>query len=51
MFVPRTSAGMLATLPAAEEAPPSSTEASSVFEPLPWRRFVTLLRRLVGLSD
>ena len=51
VFVPRTSAGMLATLPAAEEAPPSSTEASSVFEPLPWRRFVTLLRRLVGLSD
>ena len=51
VFVPRTSAGLLATLPADEEAPPSSTEASSVLEPLPWQRFVALLRRLVGLPD
>jgi Zn-finger nucleic acid-binding protein len=51
VFVPRTSAGLLATLPADEEAPPSETEEAVVVEPLPWRRFVSLLRRLVGVTD
>lgn len=50
VFVPRTSAGLLATLPPDEEPPPSSTEASRALEPLPWQRFVSLLRRLVGLA-
>ncbi len=48
VFVPRTSASLLATLPPAEEAPPSSTEANAVLEPLPWQRFVALIKRLVS---
>lgn len=51
VFVPRTSAGLLATLPPDEDAPPSSTDASKVLEPLPWQRLMALLRRLVGISD
>ena len=50
VFVPRSSAALLATLPPDEEAPPSSTEASGVLEPLPWQRFVALLKRLVGVA-
>ena len=50
MFVPRTSAALLATLPPDEEAPASSTESSAVLEPLPWQRFVALVKRLVGLG-
>jgi hypothetical protein len=51
VFVPRTSAALLATLPPDEEAPASSTEGSAVLEPLPWQRFVALVKRLVGLGD
>lgn len=51
VFVPRTSAALLATLPPDEEAPPSSTEANAVLEPLPWQKFVALVKRLVGLGD
>lgn len=50
VFVPRTSATLLATLPPDQEAPPSSTEGSAVLEPLPWQRFVALVKRLVGLG-
>ena len=50
VFVPRTSAALLATLPPDEEAPPSSTEANAVLEPLPWQRFVALVKRLIGAS-
>jgi Zn-finger nucleic acid-binding protein len=49
VFVPRTSAGLLAAVPADEGAPPSTSEASRALEPLPWQRFVALLRSLLGL--
>jgi Zn-finger nucleic acid-binding protein len=49
VFVPRTSAGLLATLPPDDEAPASST-AGAALEPLPWQRFMALLRRLLGIS-
>jgi hypothetical protein len=50
VFVPRTSAALLATLPPDEEAPPSSTETNAILEPLPWQRFVALVKRLIGLG-
>jgi hypothetical protein len=51
VFVPRTSAELLATLPNGGEPPPSSTSpAETVLEPLPWQRFVGLLKRFVGLD-
>lgn len=50
VFVPRTSAGLLATLPADEGAPPSSTTGPGILEPLPWQRFMALVRRLFGVS-
>lgn len=50
VFVPRSSAALLAMLPPDEEAPPSSTEASAELEPLPWQRFVALVKRLVGVA-
>lgn len=51
VFVPRTSAGLLATLPADEDdvAPPSSAVGPGVLEPLPWQRFMAVVRRLIGL--
>jgi Zn-finger nucleic acid-binding protein len=54
VFVPRTSAGLLATLPADEEAPPSTTPGTPgprVLEPLPWQRLMAVVRRLLGLGD
>lgn len=48
VFVPRTSAALLATLPPDEAAPPSSTEGPAILEALPWQRFVALVKRLVG---
>jgi Zn-finger nucleic acid-binding protein len=52
VFVPRTSAGLLVTLPADEEPPPSSTtEGAHVLEPLPWQRFMAVVRRLLGLGE
>jgi len=50
VFVARTSAALLATLPPDEAAPPSSTGANAVLEPLPWQRFVMLVKRLIGES-
>ncbi len=52
VFVPRTSAGLLATLPADgdEVPPPSSTVGPGVLEPLPWQRLMAVVRRLIGLS-
>jgi len=49
VFVPRTSAGLLATLPADDEAPASST-AGAMLEPLPWQRFMAVIRRLLGIT-
>ncbi|MDB4939506.1 MAG: hypothetical protein JWP87_6478 [Labilithrix sp.] len=53
VFVPRTSAGLLATLPADEDEskPPSSAVGPAVLEPLPWQRFMALVRRLIGLGS
>jgi Zn-finger nucleic acid-binding protein len=50
VFVPRTSAGLLATLPADEDEvpPPSSAVGAGVLEPLPWQRFMALVRKLIG---
>ena len=50
VFVARASAALLATLPPDEAAPPSSTGANAVLEPLPWQRFVMLVKRLMGAS-
>lgn len=52
VFVPRTSAGLLATLPADgdEVPPPSSAVGPGVLEPLPWQRFMAVVRRLIGLG-
>ena len=49
VFVPRTSASLLAALPPDDEAP-ASTTAGAALEPLPWQRFVALLRRLIGIE-
>jgi Zn-finger nucleic acid-binding protein len=51
VFVPRTSAGLLATLPPDEdEVPPASSAVGpGVLEPLPWQRFMAVIRRLIGL--
>jgi hypothetical protein len=51
VFVPRTSAALLATLPAEEDElpPPSSAVGPGVLEPLPWQRLMALVRRLIGL--
>jgi Zn-finger nucleic acid-binding protein len=51
VFVPRTSASLFAMLPPDEEAPASSTEGNALLEPLPWQRFVALVKRLVGLGE
>ena len=50
VFVPRTSAEVLSTLPPDEQAPPSSTTSRAILEPLPWQKFVMLVKRLVGVS-
>ena len=47
-FVSRTAAETLATLPAADEPPPSS--AHQVLDPLPWQKLLAALRKLLGLS-
>lgn len=47
-FVSATSADVLARLPPEESAPPS--EASKVLEPLPWQKFVAVLKALFGVG-
>jgi ferredoxin len=51
VFVPRTSATLLATLPQDEDEvpPPSSAVGPGVLEPLPWQRLMAVVRRLIGL--
>jgi hypothetical protein len=51
VFVPRASAALLATLRTYDAAPPSSTEGAAILEPLPWQRFMALVKRLLGLSE
>lgn len=48
VFVPRTSAGLLATLPPDEDEqpPPSSAVGPGVLEPFPWHRLMAVIRRL-----
>jgi hypothetical protein len=46
----RRRADLLATLPADDEAPPSSTAAAAVLEALPWQRFMAVVRRVLGLG-
>ncbi len=50
VFVPRTSADLLAALPPDEAPPESSTEGAAILEPLPWQKFVALVKRLVGIE-
>jgi Zn-finger nucleic acid-binding protein len=49
VFVSRTAAETLATLPADDPPPPSETTPVRILEPLPWQRFLALLKRLVSL--
>jgi Zn-finger nucleic acid-binding protein len=49
LFVPRTSAALLATLPLDEEPPGAEAEGPAILEPLPWQRLLQLVRRLLGL--
>ena len=46
-FVSKSSAAMLAALPA-DEAPPS--ESPEVLDPLPWQRFIMALKKILGLA-
>ncbi len=48
VFVSRTAAETLATLPS-DEAPPPSEQPARVLEPLPWQRLLAVLKRIVGL--
>ena len=50
VFVSRTSAETLATLTPDEAPPPSNPDGASALEPLPWQRFVLLLKRVLGLA-
>jgi Zn-finger nucleic acid-binding protein len=53
-FVSRTSAEVLSWLGTSDESPPMShappSHSEGVLEPLPWDRFVALLKRLLGLE-
>jgi len=54
VFVPRTSATLLAMLPADAQPPPSSAAGRAeqglpVLEPLPWQRFLAVVKRLLGV--
>lgn len=48
VFVGKSSAEMLAALPPDDEPPPS--EAPEVLDPLPWQRFLMILKRALGLA-
>ena len=48
-FLSATSAALLSRLPPEENAPPSASE--KVLEPLPWQKFVAVLRALFGLRS
>jgi Zn-finger nucleic acid-binding protein len=47
-FVSATSADLLASLPPEEGAPPS--EAARVLEPLPWQKFVAVVKAIFGVG-
>ncbi len=46
-FVSRAAAELLSTLPREETAPPPS-ESPKVLEPLPWQRFMGVVRKIFG---
>ena len=48
-FISATSAALLSRLPAEEGAPPSAS--AKVLEPLPWQKFLALLKSLFGLRS
>lgn len=48
-FVSRAAAEQLSTLPKEETSPPPS-ESPKVLEPLPWQRFMAVVRRIFGGS-
>lgn len=52
VFVSRSSASLLATLPADETPPPSSAvpERAEVLDPLPWQRLLAAVKRILGLA-
>jgi hypothetical protein len=50
VFVAKSSAEMLAVLPPEDEPPPSKAQGPEVLEPLPWQRFLMVLKRALGLA-
>lgn len=48
VFVTKSSSEMLVALPPEEQPPPS--EAPAVLEPLPWQRFLMVIKRALGLA-
>jgi Zn-finger nucleic acid-binding protein len=51
VFVAKSSAEMLAALPPEDEPPPSQTQGPEVLDPLPWQRFLMVLKRALGLAE
>lgn len=50
VFVGKSSAEMLAALPAGDEPPPSKGQGPEVLEPLPWQRLLMVLKRALGVA-
>lgn len=50
VFVTKASADVLATLPPKDEPPPSQAQGPAVLDPLPWQKFLMVLKRVLGLS-
>ncbi|MBX3191659.1 MAG: zf-TFIIB domain-containing protein [Labilithrix sp.] len=50
VFVSRASAELLSVLPAGGDPPPSSTGTNVNVDPLPWRKFMSVVRRFLRLD-
>lgn len=50
VFVSKSSGELLATLPEDDEPPPSQAQGPEVLDPLPWQRFLIVLKRVLGLA-
>lgn len=50
VFVSKSSGEMLAALPPDEEPPPSQAQGPEVLDPLPWQRFILVLKKILGLA-